>query len=220
VVRAEAVRPASSPGDRREEARWTLPRLKQTEGDRASLIVLTLEQIIMRTRRLATAAATALVLGTTSASSGANQPVRAPSQLPTLVTYKEEQSGVASRFTRLIVSADRRATVRFEGCTTRFHLNTSLWKRLRAALKQTNLHVIAGDHAPPTPRAEESTWVITVGHDTVRISDFSIPQELRAKLEPLLKVLEEVRSVGEQPMPPSCSSKRTEITRVASPGSA
>jgi hypothetical protein len=75
--------------------------------------------------------------------------------------------------------------------------------------KQTNVHALAGNHVPTTPRAEESTWMIVVGHDTVRITASSIPPELRAKLEPLLKVLGEAASVGKRDMPQSCSSKRT-----------
>jgi hypothetical protein len=134
---------------------------------------------------------------------------RHQSQSRTLVTYNEEQGGIVFRIRFLLVSADGEATVRFGRCMAQFHLNAALWKRLRAALKQTNLHAVAGDYVPPTLRADESTWVITVGHDRVRITGFSIPQELRVKLEPLLKVLGEVRSVGERRMPPSCSSKWT-----------
>lgn len=126
----------------------------------------------------------------------------------TLVTYKEEQGGVVLRLTSLVVSADGRATVRFEGCESRFRLKAKLWKRLRATLRHTNLHALAGDHAPATPGAEESTWVITAGQDKVRITASVIPQELRMKLEPLLKVLGEVRSVGQRHMPASCASKR------------
>jgi hypothetical protein len=124
------------------------------------------------------------------------------------VAYDEEQSGIIFRHASLIVSTHGQATVQFEKCVAEIQLKAALWKRLRAALKQTDLHPIAGDYVPPTPRADESTWVITVGHDRVRVTGFSIPQELRVRLEPLLNVLREVRSVGERRMPPPCARKR------------
>jgi len=134
---------------------------------------------------------------------------RASTQPHTLVAYQKEDGGIVFRHTSLVVSTHGQATVRFERCLQRFHLGASLWKKLKAALKQTNVHALAGNHAPATPRADESTWVITVGHDRVRIHGFAIPQELRVKLEPLLKILGEVVSVGERHIPQSCSSKRT-----------
>lgn len=150
----------------------------------------------------------ALALVPTNAYSRANKSVIAPMQSRLLVTYKEERGGIKFRFTSLIVSTDRQAIVRFEGCLVRVHLNAVLWKRLKVALKQTNLHTLAGDYVPATPHADESTWVITVGRDRVRITDFSIPHELRVKLEPLLNILGEVLSVGKRDMPQSCSSNR------------
>lgn len=131
----------------------------------------------------------------------------APARSRAVVAYTEEQSGIVFRHTSLIVSKRGQATVRYESCVRRFHLGVALWKRLNAALKQTNVHAVAGNHVPVTPHAEESTWVIVVGHDTVRITASSIPPELRARLEPLLKTVEEVVSVGKRRMPQSCGSK-------------
>jgi hypothetical protein len=31
-------------------------------------------------------------------------------------------------------------------CTVRFHINDALWRKLRAALKQTNVHAVAGNY--------------------------------------------------------------------------
>ena len=160
---------------------------------------------------LSIAAATALLLApmTTSACSGANPSGPATTPSRTLVAYKEERAGIVFRHTSLVVSTRGQATVRFEGCVQRFQLDASLWRRLKAALKQTDVHALAGSHVSAKPGAEESTWVIVVGHDTVRITASSIPSELRMKLEPLLKVLGETGSVGKRDMPQSCSSKRT-----------
>jgi hypothetical protein len=63
------------------------------------------------------------------------------------------------------------------------------------------VHALAGAYSrSPTRQAEESRWVVTVGRDTVRIRDDQNAPEL-AKLEPLLKVLREIVSVGEQGVP-------------------
>jgi hypothetical protein len=166
--------------------------------------------VLARRRGVVIVVATALALApTSSASSGLNKPVTGSTQSRTFVAYKEEQGGIVFRYRSLIVSTRGQATVRFARCVRRFHLDASLWKRLKTASKQTNVHALAGNHVPAAPRADESTWVIVLGHDTVRITAFSIPPELRAKLEPLFKVLGEVLSVGKRDMPQSCSSKRT-----------
>jgi hypothetical protein len=131
------------------------------------------------------------------------------SQSRTLVTYTAE-GGLFFRYTSLIVSARGQSTVTFNSCVVRFRLDAALWKRLKTALKQTNLHALAGDYPPPLGAADEITEVITVGHDTVRITDFaSIPEKVRQELEPLVKIVRETVTVGERRMPPSCSSKRT-----------
>lgn len=164
---------------------------------------------------LSIAAASALLLApiTTSACSGANPRVPATTRSRTLVAYREEQVGIVSRHTSLIVSMRGQATVKFEGCVRRVQLDVSLWRRLKATLKQTDVHALAGNHVSAKPGAEESSWVIVVGHDTVRITASSIPPELRMKLEPLLKVVGEAVLVGKRDMPQSCSSKRTGKTR-------
>jgi hypothetical protein len=91
----------------------------------------------------------------------------------------------------------------------RFQLEGASWRKLETALKQTELHALAGDYGPATRRAEESTWVIVVGHDTVRITASAMPSKLRAGMEPLLKALDEVISVGMRDMPRSCAGKQT-----------
>jgi hypothetical protein len=164
----------------------------------------------MRSPSVVIAAASALALvPTTSAGSGVHTYATAASQSSTLVAYKEEQGGIVFRSSSLKVSTHSNATVRFEGCVKAFHLDATSWKKLKAALKQTSVHALAGNHGPATPQADETTWVIVVGHDTVRTRAFSIPPELRVKLEPLLKVLGEVLSVYERRLPRSCGSKRT-----------
>jgi hypothetical protein len=140
--------------------------------------------------------AVALVPALASSTCDATRPAPATSRV--LVTYREQQGGIVYRLIALSVSADRRAILKSERCTVRFHVSAALWHRLKAALKQTDPHAIAGNYGPATPRADESTWVITVGPERVRIHDFSISQAMRAKLEPLLKVLLEVLSVGER----------------------
>jgi hypothetical protein len=210
------------------------------ENDAPSPIMRTLEQIVMtarphRKQRILTskgsttvrfrhrasglvrpcsvviAATTALALAPTNAFSGTNKPITAPTptQSRTLVTYTGE-GGLFFRYTSLIVSARGQSTVAFNKCVVRFRLDTTFWKRLKTALKRTNLHALTGDYPPPPGAADEITEVITVGHDTVRITDFaSIPEKMRQELEPLVTILREIVTVGERRMPPSCSSKRT-----------
>jgi hypothetical protein len=199
-------------------------RVKMPQSnDTPSLTTSTLEQVVMtarshRKRRLATSftrlcsfvavAALALALASAHAFGGSNKPAAANTQSHTLVAYTEEQGGVLFRLASLTVSTRGQATVRFEACVQRFHPRTALWRKLKAAVKQTNVHALAGNHVPATPRADASTWVIVVGRDWVRITAPSIPPALRVKLEPLLNVLGEVLSIGERRMPQSCSSKR------------
>ena len=158
--------------------------------------------------KLAAAVALALVPATNAAGC-ANKTMTVVTQSRTLVAYTEEQGGIVLRHTSLIVSVRGQATMRFERCMTQLRLDGTLWRKLKAALKQTNIHALAGDYGPAVRRAEESTWVIVAGHDTVRITASSIPPELTAKLEPLLRVLDEVISAGKLGLPRSCVSKRT-----------
>jgi hypothetical protein len=147
--------------------------------------------------RLIATSAAALVLG--PAISAASQHATAASHSRTVVAYIEEQGGIIFRYKSLAVSTTRQATVRAERRMVRFRVDGALWRKLIVALKQTNVHAVAGNYVPAARRADESTWVITVGRDRVRIGDFgTIRPELRAKLEPLLKVLVEVLAVGER----------------------
>jgi hypothetical protein len=165
------------------------------------------------------AAATVLALAPTNALSGANKPITAPTptQSRTLVAYTAE-GGLFFRYTSLIVSARGQSTVTFNRCVVRFRLDATFWKRLKRALKQTNLHAFAGDYPPPPGAADEITEVITVGHDTVRIADFaSIPEKVRQELEPLVKILREIVTVGERRMPPSCRQTMPTISATHRP---
>lgn len=164
----------------------------------------------LRLRSLAVIAVAMLALVTaTSAIGCANKAVTATPKSGTLVAYTEEQGGIVFRHTSLIVSVRGRATMRFEKCTMRFGLNGALWRRLKTALRLTDMHTLAGDYGPATRHAEESSWVIIVGRDTVRITASSIPSELKTRMEPLLKLLDEVISVGKRDLPRSCTTKQT-----------
>jgi hypothetical protein len=142
-------------------------------------------------------------------SSSKRRAKRRHSQSRTLVAYTAE-GGLFFRHTSLIVSTHGQSTVTLNRCVARFRLDAALLKRLETALKQTDVHALAGDYPPPPGAADEITEAITVGHDTVRITDFaSIPKKARQELEPLVIILREIVTVGERRMPPSCSSKRT-----------
>jgi len=170
----------------------------------------------VRTYSLAVVAVAVLTLAApTGARRDLHDPVPMRSSSRTLVAYTEEQGGVVFHLRTVSVAADRRAVVRLDDCAAAFRLGQKLWKRLNTALKRTDVHAVSGDHPPSIPGGENSTWVIVVSHDTVRITAApAIPRELRLKLEPLLKVVEEVQSAGERRLSQSCYSKRT-ITGTA-----
>ena len=147
-----------------------------------------------------------------SAYSGVNQPVTGSTHSRTLVTYTAE-GGLFFRHTSLIVSLSGRSTLTSNGCAVRFRLDAAFWKRLKTALRQTNVHALAGDYPSPPGAADEITEKITVGHDTVRITDLaSIPEKVRQELEPLVTIVREIVTVDERRMPRSCLSHRV-ITR-------
>jgi hypothetical protein len=70
------------------------------------------------------------------------------------------------------------------------------------------MHAIAGNYPPPKGAADEITYVIKAGRNTVRIAPGPQPkyEEVMRDLEPLLKALDRTVSAGEQRMSPSCES--------------
>jgi hypothetical protein len=98
--------------------------------------------------------------------------------------------------TSLTVSTDAQAKVTSGGGrhVARFHLDAVLWKRLKATLKRTRLHAFAGDGCPPRPYPDAFIYVITVGQDSVCTTEGRIPHEL----EPLMKTLAKIVSIGER----------------------
>jgi hypothetical protein len=143
----------------------------------------------------------------TSACSGASLPEAITAQSHTLVTYREE-GGFGGAKGALIVSDRGQATATLGRCATRFHLDAVLWKSLKATLKQTNMHAIAGNYPPPPGSADEITYVITVRRDTVRTSAGTNGVIPPPKLKPLLTVLGKTLSAGERRMARSCGSNR------------
>lgn len=76
----------------------------------------------------------------------------------------------------------------------RFRLSARLWRRLRATLRHADMQALAGSHLPATPIPDAITYVVTAGRNTVRTSDGAIPR----RLEPLLKVLRRIVTIGER----------------------
>jgi emfourin len=148
------------------------------------------------------ATVTVLALAPANAWSGA-KPVTGFPHRRTLVAYKQE-GGLRFQYKALLVSAHGQAAATTGRCLAWFHLDAALWKSLKATLKQTNMHALAGDYPPPPGAADEFTYEITEGRDTVRTADGSIPKEL----EPLMKSLREILSAGERHMSQSCSSNQ------------
>lgn len=145
------------------------------------------------------AAATALLLApTTSACGAANKLITAPTatQSRVLVSFNEA-GGLAYRYTSLVVSTDRQATVTSEARTVRFQLERTRWNKLNALLKQTDLSTVAGNYPASPGAADYMTYVISVSGDTVRATDASeLPARVSHEVEPLRKVLGEIVTVG------------------------
>jgi hypothetical protein len=132
-----------------------------------------------------------------------------PSSRPrVLVSYRQE-GGIGGPRPSLVVTKDRRARVTLGGCTAKFALGHRIWNRLRAALRGTHLHAIAGNYPPLKGSADAITYVIRASGEVVRIAP---PQpeheEVMRDLWPLLKVLNKTVSAGERRMPSSCKSSR------------
>jgi hypothetical protein len=127
-----------------------------------------------------------------------------------MVSYRQE-GGIGGPRPSLIVSRDRRARVTLGGCTTKFALRPRAWDSLRAALRGAHLHAIAGDYPPPKGAADEITYVIEAGQDTVRIAPAPQPEneEAMRDLRPLLKALNKAVSAGKRRMRPSCKGNRS-----------
>lgn len=129
------------------------------------------------------------------------------SRSPTLVSYRQE-GGIGGPRPSLVVSREHGATVTSGRCTAKFGLQLGAWNRLRAALREADMHAIAGSYPPPKGSADEITYVIKAGRDTVRIAPAPQPEyeEVMRHLRPLLKVLNKTVSIGEQRMSPACKS--------------
>ena len=126
-----------------------------------------------------------------------------------VVSYRQE-GGIGGPRPSLLVSRGLRATVTLGRCTAEFALQSGAWHRLRAALREADMHAIAGDYPPPKGAADEITYVIKASRNTVRIAPAPQPEyeEVMRHLRPLLKVLDKTVSIGERRMPPSCKSNR------------
>lgn len=122
-----------------------------------------------------------------------------------LVSYRQE-GGLGGPRPSLVVSRGRRARVTLGGCTAKFALRRGPWNKLRAALGEADLPTIAGDYPPPKGSADEITYVIKAGKNTVRIAPAPEPEneEVMRDLRALLKALNKTVSAGERRMPSSC----------------
>jgi hypothetical protein len=136
-----------------------------------------------------------------------HEPAGAVSRTRQLLSYREEQGGVVARSTSLTVSTSQRAVVRFEGCMAQLHVGGRAWMKLKRALIRARLHSLAGSYGTTRAEAEQSTWTIVSGRDTIRVRAFTFPPKLRAKLEPLLAVVDEVISTGKRRLPRTCARK-------------
>jgi hypothetical protein len=138
-----------------------------------------------------------------------NKPSGHPEQARRLVTYKEEGGDPGFRYRFATVSTNDTAAVTTGSCGGRYRPSRSLWKRLTAALKRTNMHTLAGNY-PPRPDAAVGffTYTITVGRDTVRITSAPTLADERVgrELEPLSRALAEVVTAKERRMPGACGT--------------
>jgi len=145
------------------------------------------------------ATAMVIALATTNAWSD-SKPITGFPHSRTLIGYSQS-GGIRFQYKALLVSARGQVAATSGRCLARFHLDATSWKSLKATLKQTNMHALAGEYPPPSGSADEFEYVVTAGGNTVRAADGSIPDAL----EPLLKRLREVLSTGERQMSQSCS---------------
>jgi alpha-tubulin suppressor-like RCC1 family protein len=150
-----------------------------------------------------------LMIGADTTVTASFTKTRGPSRSRLLVSYYQE-GGIGGPRPSLVVFKDRRAKVTLGRCMARFELRRTAWRKLEAALRGTHLHAIAGSYPPPSGSADEITYVIRSGPDTVRIAP--APQqeneEVMRNLKPLFRVLDRTVSAGERRMPPSCKSSR------------
>ena len=133
-------------------------------------------------------------------------PAPARSRFP--VSYRQE-GGIGGPRPSLVVSKDRSARVTLGRCTAKFALQPAAWSRLRAALRGAHLHAVAGDYPPPNGSADEITYVIKAGRNTVRIAPAPENEKTMRDLRPLLKVLNKTVSAGKRRMPSSCGRDPT-----------
>jgi hypothetical protein len=156
---------------------------------------------IMRTAGFVIALATVLALAPTNVwSSG--KPITGFPSSQLLVGYSES-GGIRFEYKALLVSVDGKVAATSGKCLARFHLRDPPWKSLKATLRKTNMHYLAGEYPPPSGSADGFEYDIYARGYRVRTADGSIP----SGLEPLLKRLREVLSIGERQMSQSCSDK-------------
>lgn len=149
------------------------------------------------TRHSVLAAAAAAALAMVSACGNGDPEETAKSRSHLLVYYSRE-GGIRFQASSLAVSTKGVALIKSEGCTARFRLSAVSWRRLRQALKETNLSALAGAYPAPAGAADVISETIAVGHDTVRIGDFSsLPPRAREELGPLVGTLGEVLAESE-----------------------
>jgi hypothetical protein len=142
-------------------------------------------------RRASVAVVLSLAAGTVCAST-LQASASTPGGAHVLITFRQE-GGLRFQQRSLIVFAHHRATATISGRVVRFALSSPLWHKLTTALRQTNLHTLAGNYPPPPGAADEFIYIVTVGHDTIRAADGSVP---RAAV-PLINALREVLALGE-----------------------
>jgi hypothetical protein len=158
----------------------------------------------------------AISAGLLSALSGAvltggaapSPPYQTSSRPHVVVSYHQE-GGIGGPRPSLVVFRDREARVTLGRCTAKFALELAAWNGLRAALREAEMHAIAGNYPPKG--ADQITYVIKAGPNTVRIAAAPQPEyeEVMRRLRPLLKALNKTVSIGERRMPQSCNSNRT-----------
>lgn len=138
------------------------------------------------------------VLGAETGKASEPKPITAPTPTEShvLVSYTVE-GGLAYKYSSLVVSTHREATVTRKGQTVRFRLDRARWRKLNAVLKHTDLSAVAGDYPASPGAADYMTYTISVGSDWVRATDLSeLPDRVRHEVEPLRQVLEEIVAVG------------------------
>ncbi len=125
---------------------------------------------------------------------------RRPASARRVVVFYRQEGGIGGPQPSLVVFPARRARVTLGRCTTKFELHPKAWRQLRAVLRHTHLHALAGNYPAPNGSADVISYVIRAGRDTVRIAPapHQENEEVMRDLEPLLKVLSNTVLAGER----------------------